>query len=357
MPPNPHKLFEKSLTKNFKLNRAYARFGKVLIKLFQKFAGFGAEPQGFITFFETDLFLYMQERMINMKSSTTRTTLIAISFILPNFIGFAVFTLFPVLTSFVLAFMDWNAFASPEFIGFDNFRRMASDESLHIAIRNTAWYTVAAVPLTLVAALGLAMLLNKAVFAMGFFRTAIFFPFITSMVAVAFVWSMILHPIFGPVNMFLRSIGVDSPPMWLASTTWALPSIVLASVWRFLGYYMVIYLAGLQAIPGTLYEAAEIDGANSIKRFWYVTLPMLKPTTFFVTIMLTINTLRVFDLVQVMTGGGPGRATTVLVHQLYNAGFVRFEFGYASAIALLLFGITITITIVQFVLGRKYSVD
>ena len=291
-----------------------------------------------------------------MKSQT-RTTLIALTFILPNFIGFAVFTLFPVLSSFVLAFMDWNAFASPEFIGLNNFRQMANDESLHIALRNTAVYSLGTVPLTLVAALGLALLLNKAVRGMGFFRTAIFFPFITSLVAVAFVWSMILHPTLGPVNSLLRNLGIDNPPMWLASTTWALPSIILASVWRFVGYYMVIYLAGLQAIPGTLYEAAEIDGANSIKRFWYVTLPMLKPTTFFVIIMLTINTLRVFDLVQVMTNGGPGRATTVLVHQLYTAGFVRFNFGYASAIALLLFLITITITIVQFTLAKKYSVE
>ena len=292
-----------------------------------------------------------------MKSLQTRNMLIALTFILPNFIGFAVFTLIPVISSFVLAFMEWNAFATPRFVGFANFQRMATDESLHIAISNTFWYTIGTVPLTLIAALGLALLLNKAVRGMGFFRTAIFFPFITSMVAVAFVWSMILHPIFGPVNNMLRSLGMESPPTWLASTTWALPAIMLASVWRFVGYYMVIYLAGLQSIPRTLYEAAEIDGANSFRKFIYVTLPMLKPTTFFVTIMLTINTLRVFDLVQVMTNGGPGRATTVLVHQLYNAAFVRFDFGYASAIALILFAITITITVIQFQLGKKYSVD
>jgi len=292
-----------------------------------------------------------------MKSLQTKNTLIALTFILPNFIGFAIFTLIPVMSSFVLAFMQWNAFATPEFIGTANFTRMATDESLHIAIRNTFWYTLGTVPLTLAAALGLALLLNKAVRGMGVFRTAIFFPFITSMVAVAFVWSMILHPIFGPVNSLLRSVGMENPPTWLASTTWALPAIMFASVWRFVGYYMVIYLAGLQSIPRALYEAAEIDGANSFKKFIFVTLPMLKPTTFFVTIMLTINTLRVFDLVQVMTNGGPGRATTVLVHQLYNAAFVRFDFGYASAIALILFAITITITIVQFQLGKKYSVD
>lgn len=292
-----------------------------------------------------------------MKSLQSKNTLIALTFILPNFIGFAVFTLVPVVSSFVLAFMDWNAFASPTFIGLDNFRNMLTDESLHISLQNTAFYTIGTVPLTLVASLGLALLLNKAVRGMGIFRTAIFFPFITSLVAVAFVWSMILHPTLGPVNNFLRDLGVTDPPTWLASTTWALPAIILASVWRFVGYYMVIYLAGLQAIPSTLYEASAIDGATSWKRFFYVTLPMLRPTTFFVIIMLTINSLRVFDMVQVMTNGGPGRATTVLVHQLYNAAFVRFNFGYASAIALLLFLITITITIIQFTLAKRHTID
>ena len=295
--------------------------------------------------------------MKRFKSLKTKNMLIALSFILPNFIGFALFTLIPVLASFFIAFTEWNAFADPVFIGFDNFRRMTTDESLHISIRNTIQYTLGTVPLTIAAALGLALLLNKTARGMGFFRTAIFFPFITSLVAVAFVWSMILHPLWGPVNNFLRHAGMDSPPMWLASTTWAMYAIILASVWRFVGYYMVIYLAGLQSIPRALYEAAEIDGAGALKKFWYVTLPMLKPTTFFVTIILTINTLRVFDLVMVMTDGGPGRATTVLVHQLFNAGFVRFDFGYASSIALVLFAITITITIIQFQLGKKYSVD
>jgi len=251
--------------------------------------------------------------------------------------------------------MDWNAFGTPTFTGLDNFSRMLTDDSLHIAIQNTIFYTVGTVPLTLVASLGLALLLNKAVRGMGIFRTAIFFPFITSLVAVAFVWNMLLHPTFGPINSFLMSMGISNPPGWTASTTWAMPAIIITSVWRFMGYYMVIYLAGLQSIPKQLYEAAEIDGAGTWKRFLYVTLPMLRPTTFFVTIMLTINSFRVFDLVQVMTNGGPGRATTVLVHQLYIAGFVRFNFGYASAIALLLFFMVISITIVQFMLGKRHD--
>jgi len=291
-----------------------------------------------------------------VKSLKLKNTLIAWTFILPNFIGFALFTMVPVVASFVLAFMSWDAFTPPSFIGLANFIRLWSDDNVHIAIRNTFYYTVGTVPLTLAASLFLAILLNNAVKGMGFFRTAIFFPFITSVVAVAFVWNMMFHPTMGPINSFLRSIGIANPPGWTAASAWAMPAIILVSVWRFMGYYMVIYLAGLQSIPKTLYEAAEIDGASPWKRFFYVTLPMLRPTTFFVIVMLTINCFRVFDLIQVMTQGGPGRATTVIVHQLYHSAFVRFNFGYASAIALVLFFIVIGVTIVQFMIGKKYEV-
>jgi multiple sugar transport system permease protein len=261
----------------------------------------------------------------------------------------------PIIATFALAFMEWDAFNPPRFIGLANFIQLTRDDNVHIAIRNTVYYTFATVPLTLVASLALAVLLNNSIRGMGFFRTTIFFPFITSVVAVAYVWNMMLHPTMGPVNSFLQSIGISDPPRWTASTTWAMPAIIMTSVWRFMGYYMVIYLAGLQSIPRTLYEAAEIDGANPWRSFLSVTLPMLRPTTFFVIIMLTINCFRIFDLVQVMTQGGPGRATTVLVHQLYHAAFVRFNFGYASSIALVLFFMVIGITIVQFIIGKRYE--
>jgi len=296
----------------------------------------------------------MERTKIN--SLRRRNTLIAWTFILPNFLGFALFTMIPVTASFVLAFMEWDAFTPPRFTGLANFARLLTDDSVHIAIRNTIYYTVGTVPLTLVASLVLAILLNNAIRGMGVFRTAIFFPYITSVVAVAFVWNMIFHPTMGPINSFLQSLGVENPPGWTASSAWAMPAIIITSVWRFMGYYMVIFLAGLQAIPKTLYEAAEIDGASPWGRFFNVTLPMLRPATFFVIVMLTINCFRIFDLVQVMTQGGPGRATTVLVHQLYHSAFVRFNFGYASAIALVLFFMVIGITVVQFMVGKKYEV-
>ena len=281
--------------------------------------------------------------------------LIAWSFILPNFLGFAVFTLIPMLFSFGLAFMEWDAFSDPVFIGLDNFRRMVADDSVRIAVINTVYYTLGNVPLTMIASLGLALLLNRKMAGVNFFRASFFFPFITSLVAVAVVWNMLLHPTMGPVNNLLRAIGIAEPPRWTASTDWAMPAVILASVWRGMGYYMILYLAGLQVIPKTLYEAAQIDGATKWKQFKHVTLPMLRPTTFFVTIMLTISSFRVFDLIQVMTGGGPGRATNVLVFQIYNEAFVRFNFGYASAIALVLFAIVLVITVIQFTLEKKFG--
>jgi len=291
---------------------------------------------------------------MNMKR---KNLLVAWSFILPNFLGFAIFTLIPMLFSFALAFMAWDAFSTPEFIGLDNFRRLIGDENVRIAIRNTIYYTVGNVPLTMIASLALALLLNRKMRGVKFFRAAFFFPFITSLVAVAVVWNMLLHPTMGPVNNILRSLGMTDPPRWTASTTWAMPAIIIASVWRGMGYYMVLYLAGLQAIPKTLYEAAQVDGATKWKQFIHVTLPMLRPTTFFVTIMLTISSFRVFDLVEVMTGGGPGRATTVLVTQIYNEAFLRFNFGYASAISLVLFVLVMVITIVQFTIEKKFGAD
>jgi len=283
--------------------------------------------------------------------------MVAWSFILPNFLGFAIFTLVPMLFSFALAFMAWDAFSTPEFIGLDNFRRMLTDDGVRIAIVNTVYYTLGNVPLTMLASLGLALLLNRKMKGVKFFRAAFFFPFITSLVAVAVVWNMLLHPTMGPVNNILRGIGIVEPPRWTASTTWAMPAVIIASVWRGMGYYMVLYLAGLQAIPRTLYEAAQVDGATKWKQFIHVTLPMLRPTTFFVTIMLTISSFRVFDLIQVMTGGGPGRSTNVLVFQIYNEAFVRFNFGYASALALVLFVLVLAVTVVQFTIEKKYGSD
>lgn len=276
-----------------------------------------------------------------------RNTLTAYSFIAPNFIGFFIFTLIPVVFSLVLAFMKWDSFSAPEFVGFKNFTKMWGDETFWISLTNTFKYTIGVVPLTLVCSLGLAILLNQKIRGMKFFRTAFFFPYVTSLVAIAVVWNMLFHPTMGPINGFLRHF-IENPPGWTSSSQWALTAIIIVSVWKGMGYYMILYLAGLQSIPKELYEAASMDGANKWKQFWNVTIPSLRPTTFFVTIMLIINCFKIFDLVQVMTDGGPGRATNVLVYQIYNEAFKKFNFGYASAIALVLFVIVLGITVIQF---------
>ncbi|GAA2891550.1 carbohydrate ABC transporter permease [Enterococcus casseliflavus] len=276
-----------------------------------------------------------------------KNTLTALSFIAPNFIGFFLFTLVPVVFSFILAFMEWDSFSSPEFVGMKNFSKMLGDDTFWISLKNTFLYTIGVVPLTLVCSLGLAILLNKKVRGMKFFRTAFFFPYVTSLVAIAVVWNMLFHPAMGPINQFLKFF-IENPPNWTSSSDWALTAIIIVSVWRGMGYYMILYLAGLQSVPKELYEAASIDGANKWQQFRNVTLPSLRPTTFFVSIMLVINCFKIFDLVQVMTAGGPGRATNVLVYQIYNEAFVKFNFGYASAIAMVLFVIVLGITVIQF---------
>ncbi|MBU3173632.1 carbohydrate ABC transporter permease [Clostridium estertheticum] len=282
------------------------------------------------------------------NKQSRKNLLTAWSFIIPNFAGFFIFTLIPIIASFILAFMKWDSFNAPKFVGLSNFTKMFSDDTFRISLFNTFYYAVFVVPLSLIFSLGLAILLNKKIRGVKIFRTAIFFPYVTSLVAVAVVWNMLFHPTLGPINQFLRAIGILNPPGWTSSVSFAMPAIIITSVWRGMGYYMILYLAGLQGIPQELYEAASIDGANKWKQFWNVTIPILRPTTFFVTIMLTISSFKVFDLIQVMTNGGPGRSTNVLVYEIYNEAFVKFNFGYASAISLVLFVIVLGITIIQF---------
>ena len=202
-------------------------------------------------------------------------------------------------------------------------------------------------------ALVLAVLLNRKLKGIGFFRVAIFFPYITSLVAVAVVWNMLFSPDSGPINQFLHAVGIAEPPGWTSSSDWAMPAVIITSVWRDMGYYMVLYLAGLQAIPAELYEAAEVDGASAWQRFWNVTMPSLRPTTFFVVVMLTVSSFKVFDLIVVMTNGGPGRSTTVLSQLIYQEGIGEGKFGYSSAISLVLFLIVLTVTVLQFKIQQR----
>jgi len=289
-----------------------------------------------------------------IQNKALRNNLIAYSFLLPNFLGFAIFTAIPILFSLFLALTRWDGANEIQFVGLDNFFALAKNETFGISTFNTFYYVLGVVPLTLVCSLGLAIILNGSLKGRNIFRSIMFFPYVASLVAVAVIWNMIFHPTMGPVNYMLYSLGVENLPGWSASVDWAMPTVILASIWKGMGYYMIIYLAALQGVPRYLYEAASIDGAKPWAQFWNITLPMLAPATFFVVMMLTINSFKVFDLIYVMTGGGPGRATNVLVYQIYNTAFIDFEFGLSSAIAMVLFAIVLVITLVQFRMEKKW---
>jgi ABC-type sugar transport system permease subunit len=284
-----------------------------------------------------------------------RNTLLGWSFIAPNFVGFALITCVPIVILFYVAFTKWNGVTAPQFNGLANFEKLfLHDPTFRKALFNTLYYTATHMPLTLAASLGLAVLLNRKVRGMAFFRTAAFFPYITSIVAVALVWNLLFSPNSGPINEIIRFFGLDNPPGWTVSSTWAMPAIIIVGTWREMGYYMLLFLAGLQAIPPELYEAARMDGANAWSRFWHITLPGLRPTTFFVTVMLTIGSMKVFDLVLVMTDGGPGTSTLVISQLIWRKAFEgESQFGYASAIALVLFFICLFFTLIQFVVNRR----
>jgi ABC-type sugar transport system permease subunit len=288
-----------------------------------------------------------------------RNTLLGWSFILPNFLGFAVITLVPVVQLFYISLTDQNIFGKGDFIGFENFQKLVGDPLFQRSFVNTLYYAVMHVPLTIVVSLGLALLLNTKLRGVAFFRTAAFFPYITSIVAIALVWNLLFSPDYGPINQLLRFLGIADPPGWLLSQDWAMPAIVIISTWRDMGYYMILFLAGLQTVSRELYEAARMDGANVFQRFWNVTLPGIRPTMFLVTVLLTIASFKIFDLIIVLSPGGvtaPNMATVVISQFIYQKGFIEAKFGYASSAAVVLFALCIVATVIQFVINKRRSV-
>lgn len=292
-------------------------------------------------------------KTVKLKLST-RNTLVGLSFILPNFIGFFIFILIPVIFSLILSFMEWDGFNPMKFIMFENFVTIFKDRVFRGAIWKTGYYSLFTVLLSLSASLGLAVLLNKKLMGKGFFRSAIFFPYVASIVAVSVVWNALFQKDFGPINGFLKMIGIAKPPGWTASVDWVIPALIIVSVWKNMGYFMTVYLAALQDIPYSLYEASTIDGANKRQQFFSITFPLLAPSTFFVLMMLTINSFKIFDLVYMMTEGGPGNASTMLSQYIYNQAFISWNYGKASAAAMILFLIVGTITVLQFKVEKKW---
>ena len=305
-----------------------------------------------------------------MTGYERKKELIAYSFIAPNFIGFAVFTLLPVLFSIFLSFVKWKggAFDTMEWVGLGNYAEifktakvaekgigyLFNKVDLGIALKNTLFFTVVTVPLTLVCAVALALALNRAVKGAVGFRTVFFFPYVASMVAICVCWRFMMMK-DGPINQMLMALGSSYNKSWTADSTMAIWSIILVSVWRNMGYYMVIYLAALQGIPTDLYEAATVDGANKWQQFIHVTLPQLRPTTFFTSTMLIISCFKIYDVVAIMTEGGPGRSTKMLVTYIYDEAFSNFNYGVASAIAMVLLVIVLIFTLVQFSMEDRYA--
>lgn len=293
-------------------------------------------------------------------SRQAKRDMVAYSFIAPNFIGFAVFTLVPIVFAFALAFLNWDGSNPITFAGLDNFKQLGNDIFFKAALKNTVIYCIGTVPLTMIASLGLAIVLNQKVIGRGVFRTLSFFPYVASLVAVTSVWKMLFHPSKGPINNILHTVfhvPVEQLPQWFSGSL-VLLSMILFSVWRFMGYYMVIYLAGLQGISAELYEAASLDGANTWQKFRYITWPQLHSTTFFVVVMLTINCFKVYDVAIMLAGGGSGELTTsstVLVYYIYQKAFIDWKLGYSSAVAMVLFLMVFVVTMIQFRGQKKYQ--
>ena len=286
------------------------------------------------------------------KQSSDLTTIIF--FLLPSMLSFGIFVYYVFGYSFFLSATSWN-FITPEkkFIGFLNYNKIISDPIFWKVLKNTFLFAIGNVIFSIFFGLIIALQLSKNLFGRSIFRTVFYFPNVTTTSAIAILWIWIFDPSFGLINFLLSLIGIEGPS-WLMSPTWAMPTVISLSVWRAIGYNMVIFIGGLSAIPGVLYEAAEIDGASKFQKFLHVTLPQLSPTTFFLVVTSVIGSLQVFDAVIVMTQGGPVSSTKVMNLLIYSKAFVEFKAGYASALSVVFFLIILCLTIFQNIASKKW---
>lgn len=300
----------------------------------------------------------VQTLTVREKKRKRRNNLIAYSFIAPNFIGFAVFTLIPIVVAFYMAFCEWDGNNPAKFTGFDNFLNLGKDTFFVNALLNTVLYCIGTVPITIIVALALAILLNQKIKGRGVIRAISCFPYVSSIIAVTTVWRMLFHPTKGPVNsMIFNLFQSEALPQWFSGRL-IIVSYILFSLWKSMGYYMVIYLAGLQGISNELYEASELDGAGRWQKFRYITWPQLRPTTFFVTIILTIACFKIYDTAVLLSGtNNMSTSSMVLVSFIYSKAFVNWDLGYASAAAICLFLIVLAVTLIQFKNESKFAND
>lgn len=282
-----------------------------------------------------------------------RKYLTIIAFLAPTLVGFLIFSLTPMVRSFYLSFTAWNILQPPQWAGLDNFRQLISSEEFWRVMKNTALYIVLYLPLILVASLAVATLLNRTFRGVLAYKVLFFLPVLTSWVAGSLIWRWILNYKYGIVNVYLGYLGIHGPA-WLDDPKWAMAGVVLASVWKDMGFFGLIFLAALKGINHDYYEAAQIDGADGWRRFRHITLPLVSPTTFFVLVSCLINSFQVFTQVMVMTQAGPAGATQVIMERIYRYAFLYYKMGYAAALSWVLFIFIFAITWGQWRLQKKW---
>jgi multiple sugar transport system permease protein len=275
-------------------------------------------------------------------------------FLAPTLVGLTILSAGPILATFGISLTAWDLLRPPEWLGLENYATLLDDERFHVALRNTTFYTVISVPLGMILALGLALALNQGLRGIAWIRTAYFLPVVTSATAIGLVWAWIYAPSGGILNVLIGLLGLP-PQKWVTDPFWAMPAIIMMSVWQGLGTSVIIFLAGLQAIPQEYYDAASVDGAGRWSRLRHVTLPLLTPSIFFTGILSLIGAFQIFDQVYVLARPGkPTEATVTLVYFIYENGFKNFKMGYAAAASWILFLIVAVLTYVYFRSQRRW---
>jgi multiple sugar transport system permease protein len=278
----------------------------------------------------------------------------AYAFLIPSLLGLALFWIGPVGASLLISFTDWGSAQHVSWLGFANYHNLFTSSLFWKVFTNTLYYTAVSVPVGMALSLALALLANQPLPGVRLFRAIFFLPTIISMTAVALMWSFLFNPDLGFINYVIRRIFHVPGPDWVNSVQWAMPSLIFVGVWKWAGYNMVIFLAGLQGIDGSLYEAAEIDGAKTWKKFVAITWPGLSPTTLFVLIISLIGSFQIFDQTYIMTEGGPAYATLTMSYHIYLNAFQYFHMGLAAALAYILFVVVFVITVLQFRLQHRW---
>lgn len=292
----------------------------------------------------------------NEKKQQRGDALTAAFLLFPSLIVFGVFVFFPLIYTALLSITDWNLISPvKKFIGIGNYIKLIKDPLFWKVLANTGIFSFLVVAISSSLGLFIAVLINRKIIGRTFFRTAIFLPYVTATSAMALVWLWIFDPQYGFLNMILKALGLTGAE-WLASTSWAMPAIVIMTIWRFTGYIMLLYLGGLQSIDNELLEAAAVEGAGRVQTFWKISFPLLSPTTLFVIITTLITMLQNFETVYIMTYGGPVNSTNMLVLYIYQNAFQFFEAGYASAISVVLFLIMIGLTWIQLRSSKNWVV-